>query len=49
MAGPEMFQQTVELETGEQTPGTMHVVPRLRLLPSVVIVEKLVKDPSPLW
>ena len=41
----EMLQQRVELHAVECAPGTMEILPRLRLLPRVVVVQKLVDDP----
>lgn len=36
-----MFEQTVELPAVQRTPGTVEVVPGLRLLPRVVVVLEL--------
>ena len=42
----EVFQQGVELHAVERAPGAVEVLPRLRLLPRVVVVQKLVHDPG---
>ena len=42
----EVFQQGVELHAVERAPGAVEVLPRLRLLPCVVVVQKLVHDPG---
>ena len=45
-----MFEETVYLHTVDVAPRTVHVFPCLRLLPGVVVVEKLVKYSLPfLW
>ena len=40
----EVFQQGVELHAVERAPGAVEVLPRLSLLPRVVVVQKLVDD-----
>ena len=37
-----VFEQAVEVSAGERAPGTLHVSPRLSLLESAVVVEKVV-------
>ena len=41
-----MLQQRVELHAVECAPGAVEVLSRLRLLPRVVVVQKLVDDPG---
>ena len=40
-----MFEESVELEAVEAAPGTVEVLPGLRLLPRVVVVQELVNYP----
>ena len=40
-----MFEESIELETVEAAPGTVEVLPGLRLLPRVVVVQELVNYP----
>lgn len=42
---PEVLEQRVERQTVEQAPRTRQVGARLRLLPSLVLVQEVVKDP----
>ena len=41
----QMFEQAVELTTIDRAPGTVQILSRLSLLPRVVVVNKLVKNP----
>ena len=45
MAQLEVFEERVELEAVEAAPGTVEVLPGLRLLPRVVVVQELVNYP----
>ena len=40
-----MFEESIELEAVEAAPGTVEVLPGLRLLPRVVVVQELVNYP----
>ena len=44
VAHPEVLEEGVESDTIDGAPRTLHVIERLRLLPSIIVIHKVVEN-----